>query len=113
MDIFSRYCLIVLLVGTASLAYSRPELIRAGVPYYSDEYFQQGVVRDIESEKNYEEIYKFYTYYEVIYDSDKRVTVFREYKRGDLIYEEHYQYTRGSDDKWIATRSIILQKISP
>ena len=96
MSLFSRFWLALLLMGSASLAYSRPEVIRADMPYYSDDYFQQGVVRDIESEKNYEEIYQFYTYYEVIYDSSGRVKVFREYKRGDLIHEERYQYDKGS-----------------
>jgi len=107
MNLFIRYCLVLLLMGPASLAYSRPEVIRADVPYYSNDYIQQGVVRDIESEKNYEEVYQFYTYYEVIYDSSERVKVFREYKRGDLIHEEQYQYDGGS-----IKRNIILQKPS-
>jgi len=80
------------------------------MPYYSDEYFQEGVVRDIEAEKNYEEVYQFYTYYEVIYDSSKRVKVFREYKRGEVIHEEHYQYVKGDDGHWHIKRSIIPQK---
>lgn len=96
MSLFIRFWLALLLMGSASLAYSRPETIRADVPYYSDDFFQQGVVRDIESEKNYEEIYQFYTYYEVIYDSSNRVKIFREYKRGDLIHEERYQYDKDS-----------------
>lgn len=88
--------MIILMAGSVSLANSRPEVIRADVPYYSDEYFQQGIVRDIESEKNYEEIYQFYTYYEVVYDSAKRVKIFREYKKGEIIHEEHYQYNKDS-----------------
>ncbi|MCK5003203.1 MAG: hypothetical protein KAJ92_03115 [Gammaproteobacteria bacterium] len=102
MSSFSRFWLALLLMGSASLAYSRPEVIRADIPYYSDDYFKQGVVRDIESEKNYEEIYQFYTYYEVIYDSSERVKVFREYKRGVLIHEEHYQY-----DKDAIKRTVV------
>lgn len=105
MWFFSRYCLFILLMISTSLVYSRPEVIRPGVSYYSDDYFQNGVVRDIESEKNYEEIYQFYTYYEVIYGSAERVKVFREYKRGDIIHEEHYQY-----DKGLINRTVIPQK---
>ena len=104
MNLFIRYLLALLLMGSASLAYSRPEVIRADVPYYSDDYVQQGVVRDIESEKNYEEVYQFYTYYEVVYDSSERVKVFREYKRGNLIHEERYQY-----DKDSIKRTVVLQ----
>ena len=92
-------------MGSTSFVCSRPEVIRADVPYYSDDYFQQGEVRDIESEKNYEEIYQFYTYYEVIYDSSERVRLFREYKRGNIIHEEHYQY-----DKDSIKRTVIPQK---
>ena len=99
MNSLIRYWLALLLMGSASLAYSRPEVIRADVPYYSDDYIQQGVVRDIESEKNYEEIYQFYTYYEVIYDSSERVKVFREYKKGNIIHEERYQYNKDSIER--------------
>ncbi|MCK4706154.1 MAG: hypothetical protein KAT90_11780 [Gammaproteobacteria bacterium] len=105
MKLFIRYWLALLLLGSASLAHSRPEVIRADVPYYSDDYIQQGVVRDIESEKNYEEIYQFYTYYEVIYDSSKRVKIFREYKRGDLIHEERYQYDKDSIKRTVVPQS--------
>ena len=100
-----RYFLVVLLMVSASAVYSRPEVIRADISYYSDDYFQNGVVRDIEAEKNYEEIYQFYTYYEVVYDSEKRVKVFREYKRGEIIHEEHYQY-----DNDVIRRKVVMQK---
>ena len=99
MNSLIRYWLALLLMGSASLVYSRPEVIRADVPYYSDDYIQQGVVRDIDSEKNYEEIYQFYTYYEVIYDSSERVKVFREYKKGNIIHEERYQYNKDSIER--------------
>ena len=96
MDKFICCWLALLLMGSASLVHSRPEVIRADLSYYSDDYVQEGMVKDIESEKNYEEIYQFYTYYEVIYDESERVKVFREYKKGDVIYEERYQYEQGS-----------------
>ncbi len=83
---------LILSVLMALPVHARPEILRDGISYYSDEYFQKGLVRDIEGEKNYEEIYQFYTYYEAIYDSLGRVTAFKEYKRGELIYEEQYLY---------------------
>ena len=81
---------ILILVSSAILA--RPETIKEDVIYYSDQSFQTGIVKDIVAEKNYEEIYQFYTYYEVSYDVEGRVKIFKEYKKGEVIFEEHYQY---------------------
>ncbi|MCP4698755.1 MAG: hypothetical protein GY862_18175 [Gammaproteobacteria bacterium] len=92
MRFFCNFSLLVFLALAMPQAESRPEIIHAGVSYYSNEYSQKGFVRDIESEKNYEEIYQFYTYYEVIYDAAGRVNVFKEYKRGEVIREERYLY---------------------
>lgn len=75
-----------------SPARARPEVIRADTSYYSDELVESGSVRDIGPERNYEEVFKRYTYYEVIYDSDERVIRCLEYKRGDVIRTDHYRY---------------------
>ena len=71
---------------------ARPEKIRAGHSYYSDDYVEAGLVRDIAAEKNYEEVYQFYGFYEAIYDARDRVVTFREYKRGDPVRTEEYRY---------------------
>ena len=92
---FGFHCAVLFiacLLLVAQPVQSRPEVIRAGIKYYSDEYFEDGLVRDIDGEKNYEEIWQHYTYYEVIYDAQGRVTVFKEYKQGTVIYEAHYRY---------------------
>jgi hypothetical protein len=60
--------------------------------YYSDEFVVAGLVRDLGNEKNYEEVYQLYSYYEAIYDEQERVVIFKEYKRGDLIQTEEYRY---------------------
>jgi hypothetical protein len=73
-------------------ARARPETIRAGHSYYSDDYVEAGLVRDIAEEKNYEEVYQFYGFYEAIYDEAGRVVTFREYKRGDPVRTEEYRY---------------------
>ncbi|MCP4265373.1 MAG: hypothetical protein GY777_07335 [Candidatus Brocadiaceae bacterium] len=78
--------------------------MQEGVSYYSNEYFQEGEVKDIISEKNYEEIYQFYTYYEAVYDVAGRVKVFMEYKQGEVIYEEHYHY----DDQGVLIQKNVL-----
>ena len=41
-----------------ALAGARPEAIRAEVSYYSDELVESGPVRDIGTERNYEEVFK-------------------------------------------------------
>ncbi|MBW1843999.1 MAG: hypothetical protein JRJ05_06620 [Deltaproteobacteria bacterium] len=73
-------------------ASARPETIRAGVSYYSDELVESGPVRDIGVERNYEEVFKLYRYYEVLYDEIERVVRCLEYKRGDVIREDTYRY---------------------
>ena len=96
------YGLLIFLIAFS--AWARPEIMREGLSYYSDEYFEEGVVKDIVAEKNYEEVYQFYTYYEVIYDSGGRVKMFREYKQGAIIYEEHYYY----DEQGALIRNAVL-----
>jgi hypothetical protein len=85
--------LIVTLCAITPFASARPETIRAGVPYYSDELVENGSVRDIDVERNYEEVYQFYTYYEIYYDESERVTRCIEYKRGDEIRKDTYRYS--------------------
>ena len=79
-------------VATAPRGDARPEKIRAGHSYYSDDHVEEGLVRDIAEEKNYEEVYQFYGYYEAIYDDAGRVVTFREYQRGDPVRTEQYRY---------------------
>ena len=95
-DLRQAILLIACLALLAPAVQSRPEVIRAGMKYYSDEFFETGLVKDIESENNYEEIYQHYTYYEAVYDSRGRVTVFKEYKQGAVILEERYRYVADS-----------------
>jgi len=83
--------------GLASEAVARPENIRAGESYYSDDHRLVEGVRDIIGEKNFEEVYQFYAYYEAVYDEQERVIVFKEYKRGEVIALEKYRY--GTDGK--------------
>ena len=80
-----------------SFVAARPEKIRPGHAYYSDDYQVEGSVHDIVGEKNYEEVYQSYTYYEVVYDTAGRVVIFKEYKRGKVIRTEEYLY--GPDGK--------------
>lgn len=76
----------------STLVCARPENIRPGLTYYSDDYVVQGLVSDIAAEKNYEEVYRFYNYYEAVYDENGRVKTFKEYKQGEIIRTEEYHY---------------------
>ena len=86
--------LVLIPCALVSPASARPESIRAGVSYYSDELVESGPVRDIGTERNYEEVFKLYTYYEVLYDESQRVIRCFEYKRGDVIRTDHYRYAK-------------------
>ncbi len=90
--VFFPVLIFLLLLAPAPHTQARPEVIKEGISYYADEDIQTGAVRDLVDEKNIEEVYQFYTYFEAIYDHLDRVTVFKEYKRGAVIQEEHYSY---------------------
>lgn len=81
----------VFLAGSMS-ASGRPEHIRPGVEYYSDDFVERDGVRDIRLEKNYEEVYQHFRYYGVVYDERERVHVFREYVRGVVVRTDRYRY---------------------
>lgn len=84
----------LLLPGMAAEA--RPERIRAGHSYYSDDVSIEGVVRDLAGEKNYEEVYQSYRYYEAVYDDRERVVTFKHVERGEVVREDRYRYAGDS-----------------
>jgi hypothetical protein len=89
-----------------TLAIARPERIKPGMSYYSDDFVEEGRIRDLAEEKNYEEVYQFYTYYEALYDANARVVVFKEYRRGEVIRTERYRYdAKGELSERIVTPS--------
>ena len=69
-----------------------PERVKPGIAYYSDESAQAGDVKGLLQEKNLEEVYQNYTYFEARYDAVARVVLFKEYKRGDVVLTEKYSY---------------------
>lgn len=71
---------------------ARPEKVRAGHSYYSDTAVREGPVPDLGPEKNYEEVYRHYTYFEAVYDGAGRVVRFLEYRRGEVVRDERYRY---------------------
>lgn len=80
----------------------RPYEIKPGVSYYSDEYSTENGIVQLGEEKNFEEVYQFYNYYEAVFDADERIVTFKAYKRGALEFSETYSYDAdGSPDKKI------------
>jgi hypothetical protein len=80
------------MVLPAGPADARPERIKPEISYYSDDFVVAGLVRDLADQKNYEEVYQFYSYYEAVYDAQERVVIFKEFKRGELIRTDEYRY---------------------
>jgi hypothetical protein len=86
---------IVFNVITSTLLFAgqfEPYEIKAGVPYYSDEYTTNNGLSELGEEKNYEEVYQYYNYYEAIFDENKRMVIFSAYERGDIDFSETYYY---------------------
>ena len=83
---------IFLLLAFSNFSEARPERIKPGLSYYSEDCSTKGKVSDISEEKNYEEVFKNYEYYEAVYDDKKRVKIFRAYKRGEILLTERYVY---------------------
>ena len=98
---------IFLVLAFFSSSEARPERIKPGISYFAEDYTTKDNVSDITIEKNYEEVFKNYEYYEAVYDDKERVKIFRGYKRGDVVLKEEYFYSsKGS----LAKKVVIDDK---
>ncbi|MBE9537171.1 MAG: hypothetical protein IMF07_08325 [Proteobacteria bacterium] len=84
--------IIILYLAFAKTAIASPEVIKPGTLYYADEYEIKDNIAHLGAEKNYEEVFKNYNYYEAAYDDQKRLILFRAYKNGEIEWEERYSY---------------------
>jgi len=82
----------IIFISCTNSSEARPERVKEGISYYSEDYISKDDVSDIAEEKNYEEVFKNYEYYEAVYDDKKRIKIFRSYKRGELVSKEEYFY---------------------
>ena len=73
-------------------SYARPENIKPDINYYADDYTVENEVSELGEERNYEEVFKNYEFYEAVYDDQKRVKIFRCYKKGGVEWTEKYTY---------------------
>lgn len=86
---------LAMLLGAVALgpeASARPETIRPGIAYYDEDYEVNAGVPDLVGEKNYEEVYRNYAYFEARYDDRHRVVTFVAYKRGDMVWRVRIDY---------------------
>ena len=91
--------LLLILVSPSAICEGKfqPYEIKPGAAYYSDEYSVQNGVSQLGEEKNFEEVYQFYNYYEAVFDTDERIVTFKAYLRGDLEFSESYFYDDGGN----------------
>jgi hypothetical protein len=72
----------------------KPYEIKAGVSYYSNEYSSNNGLSELGEEKNLEEVYQNYNYYEAIFDTQERIVTFNAYKQGSIEFSETYYYDK-------------------
>ncbi|MBQ75778.1 MAG: hypothetical protein CMQ20_12260 [Gammaproteobacteria bacterium] len=102
---------ILTLLSVYAPAYSRSEIVKEGMSYFSDDYTQIDGIKDLAEDKNIEEVYQFYTYYEARYDSSSRVILFKRYKQGEVILEERYLYEGNSSTQ--GTKEVLAEGKEP
>jgi len=82
----------ILILAITSISQAKPETIKPGLSYFAEDYVTTDRISEITVEKNFEEVFKNYEYFESVYDEKKRVKIFRAYKRGDVVLTEYYSY---------------------
>ncbi len=93
MNKTSLYCVVLLgMLSGVPCLYAKPPNIKPNLSYYSENYSLSGNQYELAEEKNLEEVFKNYNYYEAIYDELGRVRIFRAYKRGEIDFSEVYFY---------------------
>lgn len=72
-----------------------PHAVKAGLAYYAAEDGVLGLTRGLREERNLEEVYRNYSYFEATYDEAGRVVEFIEYKQGEVVLTETYTWVDG------------------
>ncbi|MBF0351265.1 MAG: hypothetical protein HQM11_09535 [SAR324 cluster bacterium] len=89
------------LLSLSSKAWGLPEKIIPGHSYYSNEYLENDGCYDLGEEKNLEEVYQNYNYYEAQYNINQQVIIFKAYKQGELEWKMTCDYRAGRLSKTI------------
>ncbi len=84
--------LVLALPGTVCAGKFEPYEIQADISYYSDEYSTTDGRSELGEEKNFEEVWQNYNYYEAVFDSLARMVIFKAYKQGSVEFSETYYY---------------------
>jgi hypothetical protein len=86
---------LIMILASPTVLYAgkfQPYEIKAGVSYYSDEYTTHDDISELGEERNFEEVYQNYNYYEAIFDSQERIVIFNAYEKGTIVFSESYSY---------------------
>lgn len=83
---------VAIVLGVTSASEARPENPKPGRSYYAEDYATKDGVSEIGTEKNFEEVFKNYEYFESVYDEKGRPVIFRVYKKSELVLTEYYFY---------------------
>jgi len=91
--ILCHIALFGMLLVSADLV-AKPPNIKPGLSYYSEDYDVSGNQYVLAEERNLEEVFKNYRYYEAVYDEQERIKIFKAYKRGEIEFTEAYFYDK-------------------
>jgi len=96
-SVLSISLFLFLMAANNSDTLSRPEKIKPNISYYAEEFTIKGNIAELGEERNYEEVFKNYEYFETIYDEQERPSIFRAYKRGEITRTERYFYNSNGE----------------
>jgi len=75
-----------------TIAPARPEKVKPGLTYHAEDYVVQGETKELTQEKNYEEVYRNYEYFEAKYNKNAQIIEMKAVKRGETNWIERYYY---------------------
>ena len=96
-NIFIFFAILLVSPAVFCAGQFQPYEIKAGISYYSDEYSTHNNISQLGEEKNIEEVYQNYNYYEVIFDDQERIVIFKAYEKGVVEFTETYSYDAGGN----------------
>jgi len=96
-NIFLFFAILLVSPAVFCAGQFQPYEIKAGISYYSDEYTTHNDISQLGEEKNIEEVYQNYNYYEAIFDTQERIVKFNAYKQGVVEFTETYSYDAGGN----------------
>ncbi|MBF0237622.1 MAG: hypothetical protein HQM12_07950 [SAR324 cluster bacterium] len=94
----------IFLVTVSGTTWGIPSQITPGYSYFSNEYHENGGCYDLGEEKNLEEVYKNFNYYEAMYNALQQVVLFKAYKQEKLEWKMTCDYRDGHLSRTVTER---------